>query len=40
MLDFTPSDISMYESDSNTFLVHDKDDPERKVILKHKKRTK
>lgn len=31
MLDFTPSDISFYENDSNTFLVLDKEDPDRKV---------
>lgn len=33
MLDFTPSDISFYETDAKTFLVLDKEDPDRKVIV-------
>lgn len=32
MVDFTPSDVSFYEHDARTFLVLDKEDPERKVI--------
>lgn len=31
MVDFTPSDVSFYEHDKRTFLVLDKEDPERKV---------
>lgn len=33
MLDFTPSEISFYEQDAKTFLVLDKQDPDRKVRL-------
>lgn len=33
MLDFTPSEISFYEQDSQTFLVLDKQDPDRKVNI-------
>lgn len=31
LLDFRPSDVSYYEADSKTFLVLDKEDPERKL---------
>lgn len=31
MIDFTPSEISFYEQDPKTFLVLDKQDPDRKV---------
>lgn len=31
MLNFTPSDMSFYEKDSRTFLVHDKEDSERNL---------
>lgn len=31
MVDFTPSDVSFYEHDKRTFLVLDKEDPDRKV---------
>jgi sortilin-related receptor len=31
VLDFHPSDLSYYEQDAKTFLVLDKEDPERKV---------
>lgn len=31
MLNFTPSDMSFYEKDSKTFLVHDKEDPDRNL---------
>jgi hypothetical protein len=34
MLDFKPSEVSFYEGDAQTFLVLDKDDPERKVKIK------
>lgn len=33
MLDFTPSEVSFYEQDPKTFLVLDKQDPERKVRI-------
>lgn len=32
LLDFSPSDVSFYEQDANTFLVLDKEDPDRKVF--------
>lgn len=32
-LDFTPSDVSFYEADPYSFLVLDKEDPERKLYL-------
>lgn len=31
MLNFTPSDISFYEKDARTFLIHDKEDPDRNL---------
>lgn len=31
MLDFTPSEVIFYENDAKTFLVFDKEDPDRKV---------
>uniref|UniRef100_A0AAG5DRM1 Sortilin-related receptor n=1 Tax=Anopheles atroparvus TaxID=41427 RepID=A0AAG5DRM1_ANOAO len=31
MLDFTPSDVSFYDTDSRTFLILDKRDPQRKL---------
>lgn len=31
MLDFTPSDVMFYEKNDRTFLVHDKEDPDRKL---------
>lgn len=40
MLDFTPSDVSFYEQDPKTFLVHDKEDPDRKVKISRKTITK
>ncbi|KAG4075464.1 hypothetical protein HA402_015117 [Bradysia odoriphaga] len=33
MLDFTPSEISFYEQDAKTFLVLDKQDPDRKLYF-------
>jgi sortilin-related receptor len=32
-LDFHPSELSYYEQDAKTFLVLDKEDPERKLYL-------
>lgn len=31
IVNFKPSDVSFYEGDAKTFLVHDKDDAERKL---------
>lgn len=33
LLSFKPSDVSFYEADSRTFLVLDKDDPERRLYI-------
>lgn len=33
MLEFTPSDVAFYESDANTYLVLDKEDPERRLYI-------
>lgn len=33
LLDFKPSDVSFYESDARTFLILDKDDPQRKLYI-------
>lgn len=33
MLDFTPSDVSFYDTDASTYLVLDKEDPERKLYI-------
>lgn len=39
MVEFTPSEVSFYEHDARTFLVLDKEDEERKVILNSGKLT-